>query len=64
MEVPPCLHRGGVTAEAEFFCITDFVEALAQEDREREEKERLAALDKGLSRTNFWLCLSFRVLLL
>lgn len=64
MEVPPCLHRGGVTAEAEFFCITDFVEALAQEDREREEKERLAALDKGLSRTNFWLCLLFRVLLL
>ena len=64
MEVPPCLHRGGVTAEAEFFCITDFVEALAQEDREREEKERLAALDKGLSTMNLWLCLLFRVLIL
>lgn len=56
VDVPPSLHRGCVIAEAEFFCVTDFVEALAQEDREREEKEQLAALDNGLSTVSTYIC--------
>lgn len=60
MDVPPSLHRGGVAAEAEFFCITDFVEALAQEDREREEREQQAALENGLSTMSSRQCTSIQ----
>lgn len=60
MDVPPSLHRGGVAAEAEFFCVTDFVEALAQEDREREEREQQTALENGLSTMSSRLCASIQ----
>ena len=62
MDVPPSLHRGCVTAEAEFYCVTDFVEALMQEDREREEKEQLAAVQNGLSTVSTCGCIVFRCL--